>query len=58
MGGIKYQIMSLFKIKDYSKPKRAKTVYGGAKKESEENIIKSTRNLFKLKKENEVIKVI
>ena len=42
--------MSLFKTKDYSKPKRAKTVYGGGKKQSEEKIIKHIRNLFKLKK--------
>ena len=56
MDGIKDQIMSLFKTKDCSKPERFKTVYGGGKKQSEENIIKSMRNLFKLKKENEVIK--
>ena len=31
-------------------------MYGGGKKQSEENIIKSIRNLFKLKKENEAIK--
>ena len=48
--------MSLFKTKDYSKLKRVKTVYGGGKRQSEENIIKSIRNLFKLKKENEAIK--
>ena len=41
---------------DYSKPKCVKTVYGGGKKQSEENIIKSVRNLFKLKNEKEVIK--
>ena len=40
--------MSLFKIKDYIKSERVKTVYGGGKKQSEENIIKSIRNLFKL----------
>ena len=56
VGGVKDKIMSLFKTKDYSKPKRVKTVYGGGKKQSEENIIKSIRNLFKLKKENEAIK--
>ena len=42
--------MSLFETKDYSKSKRFKTVYGGGKKQYEENIIKSIRNLFKLKK--------
>ena len=31
-------------------------MYGGGKKQSQKNIIKSIRNLFKLKKENEVIK--
>ena len=36
--------------KNYSKPKRVKTVYGGGKKKSKENIIKSIKNLFKLKK--------
>ena len=48
--------MSLFTTKGYSKPERVKTVYGGGKKQSEENIIKSIRNHFKLKKENEAIK--
>ena len=48
--------MSLFKTKDYSKPERVKTVYGGGKKQSEENTIKSIGNFFKLKKENEEIK--
>ena len=47
--------MSLFKSKDYSKPEPVKTVYGGGKKQSEENIIKSIRNLFKLRKEIEAI---
>ena len=47
--------MSLFKTKDYNKPEPVKTVYGGGKKQSEENIIKSIRNLFKLKKENDAI---
>ena len=55
VGGVKDQIMSLFKTKDYSKPKRAKAVYGGGKKQSEENI-NSIRDIFKLKKENEAIK--
>ena len=49
-GGVKDQIMSLFKTKGYSKPGPAKTVYRGGKKHSQENTIKSVRNLFKLKK--------
>ena len=56
MGEAKVQIMNLLKTKDYSKPERIKTVYGGGKKQSEESIIKSIRNLFKLRKENEEIK--
>ena len=56
MGGVKDQIISLSKTKDYSKPKPVKTVYGGGKKQSEEKITKSIRNLFKLKKENKVVK--
>ena len=48
--------MSLFKTKDYSKPEHVKTVYGGGKKQSEENIINNIKNLFKLKKENKGIK--
>ena len=48
--------MSLFKTKGYIKPEPVKTVYGDRKKKSEENIIKSIRNLFKLKKENQAIK--
>ena len=48
--------MRFCKTKDYSKPEYVKTVYGGGQKQSEENIIKSIRNLFKLKKENEAIK--
>ena len=42
--------MRLFKTKNYSKPKRVKTVYRGGKKHSEENMVKSRRNVFKLKK--------
>ena len=57
MDGFKDQTMIIFKTKDYSKPKRVKTFYGGSKKQSEENIIKSIRNLFKLKKEDEAIKL-
>ena len=57
--------MSPFKTKDYSKPKRVKTLNGSGKKPSklriqkqseEENIIKNIRNTFKLKRENETIK--
>ena len=48
--------MSPFKTKDYSKPEPVKTVYGGEKKQSKENIIKSIRNIFKLKQEKEAIK--
>ena len=53
--GLKDKIMSLFKTKDYSTPKCVKIEFGGGKKQSEENIIKSIINLFKLKK-NEAIK--
>ena len=56
MGGLKDQIMILFKTKDYSKPKCLKFEHGGGKKQFEENKIKSIRNRFKLKKENEAIK--
>ena len=38
VGVVKDQIKYLFKTKDYSKPKRVKTVCGGEKKQSEENI--------------------
>ena len=48
------QFMSLYKTKGYSKPERVKTVYGGGKKQSQENIINSMQNIFKLKKQNEV----
>ena len=48
--------MSFFKTKGYSKRVRVKTVYGGGKKQSVENMIKSKRNYFKLKKENQAIK--
>ena len=50
--------MFIFKTKDYSKPEHLKTVYGDAKKPSEENVIKGIRNLFKLKKEKKTIKDI
>ena len=45
-GGVKDQDISLFKTKDYSKPESVKTVYRGGKKQSEENITKSIRNIF------------
>ena len=32
VGGVKDRIVSLFKTKDCSQPKRIKTVYGGRKK--------------------------
>ena len=48
--------MSTFKTKDYSKPESVKTVYRDGKKQFEENIIKSMRNLFNLKKEKGGIK--
>ena len=45
--------MSFFKTKDYSEPECVKTVYRSGKKQSEENLNKSIRNNFKLKKEHE-----
>ena len=36
MGGANDQIMKVFKTKDYNKPKRIKTGYGGKKKQYEE----------------------
>ena len=56
--------MNLFKTKDFNQPKHTKTVYRGEKKpstlkiqeQSEDNIFKNVRNLFKLKKENKAIK--
>ena len=48
--------MSVFKTKDYSKLEPFKTVYESRKRQPEENIIKSIRNLLQLKKENEAIK--
>ena len=42
MGGIKDQIMSLFKTKDYSKPKSVKTLYGGGKKPSKLKVQKQS----------------
>ena len=41
VGGVKDQILNFFKTKDYSKPEPAKIVYGGGRKQSEENIFKS-----------------
>ena len=34
--GVKDQIMSLFKTKDYNEPERFKAVYGGGKKQAKE----------------------
>ena len=56
MGRVKDQIISFSKTKDYSKPEPVKTVYEYRKKQPKENMIKSIRNLFKLKKENLTIK--
>ena len=56
VGGVKDQIMSLYKTKFYSKPEPVKILQGGGKKQSEENIIKGIRNLYKVKIENEAIK--
>ena len=44
--------MSPFKIKDYSTPERVKTVYGGGKKQSKENIIKILEIFFKKETES------
>ena len=49
--------MPIFKTEDYSKPERLKAVYGGAKNPSEENVIKSIRNLFKLKKKRKQLQI-
>ena len=49
--------MCIFKTKDYSKPGRLKAVYGDAKKPPEENVIKSIRNLFKLKKKRKQLQI-
>ena len=67
VNGVKDKTLGLFKTnatKDYIKPKRVKNVYHGGKKprklkikkQSEDNIIKSIRNLFRLEKKNETIK--
>ena len=64
MGGVKDHVMSLFKTKDYIKPKCFKTAYRSGKKSQklkiekqfEDNIIKNVRNFFKLKKENTIPK--
>ena len=60
MDSVNDQIMSYFKIKDYSLPKRAKSMCGGGKKpsklknqkQSEASIIKNIRNLFRQKNNN------
>ena len=49
--------MSLFRTKDYSKPERVGTMYGGGKRQSEENITKSITNLFQLKKKMKQLKI-
>ena len=58
MVGVKDQIMSIFKTKDYSQPKRVKTVYRGRKKprklkvqkQFEDNVIKTHKESFYTKK--------
>ena len=57
MSGVEDQIMRLLKTKVYGKPKGVKAVYRGGKKQSEENIIKCIRKLFKLKKKMQQLKV-
>ena len=47
----------VFKTKDYSKPEPIKSLYGGGKKQSEGNISKSIRNLFKIKKKKKQLKI-
>ena len=42
-------------FQDYNKPKCVKNVPRGGKKQSDQNIIKSIRNLFQLHKKNEKI---
>ena len=55
--GLKTELWDFLKpTKDYSKPERVKTVYSSGKKQLEEIMIKSIRNLFKLKTENKAIK--
>ena len=48
--------MSLFKTKDYSKLKRAKIVYGGGKKQSEENLTRSIWNFLNKNKKWKKVK--
>ena len=49
VGGVKDQIMSLFKNKDYGKPEPVKIVYGGGKKLNKPKT-QNIRNPFTLKK--------
>ena len=57
VGGVKDQILGLFKRKDNSKPECLKTVFGGGKKQSEENLFQSIKNLYKLKKKMKQLKI-
>ena len=45
-GGVTDQTMSLFKTKDYNKTKSVRTLYGGIKKQSEVNRIKSIKTFL------------
>ena len=67
MGDVEDKIMSFSETnitKDYSKSRYVQNLYDGGKKprklktrkQSEEKIIKTPRNLFKLKNKNETIK--
>ena len=44
MGGVKDQIISCFKVQDYSQPKHVKTVPGGGKKPSKLKIQKQSED--------------
>ena len=46
VGGVTDQTMSLFKTKDYNKTKSVRTLYGGIKKQSEVNRIKSIKTFL------------
>ena len=56
VGGVKEQIISFFKTKDYSKPEPVKNMYGGGNKLSKPKT-QNTRNRFLLKKKKIEIKV-
>ena len=53
MVGAKDQIMTIFKTKHYSQPKRDKTVYQGRKKPGKLNVQKQfEENIIKIHKES------